>query len=190
VIALLIILIAVIVGRILGGDIRRLVVLRLRGEGVLIVALTGQFVLPRVAHEFGYGSEIQYWLWMIPALLVVGTAILNLNVTGMSLMALGVALNALVISVNYGMPVLDTAVSVAGLNELIPAIESTRGFYFVAGEHTPLLILADVLPVAGPEYIRTILSLGDMLLFVGVAVLLMNAMLVQDPSLGKRIGSE
>ncbi len=150
-----------------------------------MVALAGQFLLPRLAQEFGLDSHAQYWLWMIPAFLVVGTALLNLDVNGMNLMALGVALNALVISVNFGMPISRTAAHIAGVQDMIPVIESARGLYFVAGAHTPLMVLADVLPVPGPTYVRTIVSVGDMLLFVGVAVLLITTMLGQSRERGR-----
>lgn len=111
----------------------------------------------------------------IPALLAVllvgvsylGAAIfmgLNRELPGMSVAALGMALNALVIMANGAMPVSRWAARVAGIGEL-----GDMGVkHEVAGPSTVLPWLADVIPI--PRLLQ-IISFGDVVLSVGLSVL-------------------
>jgi hypothetical protein len=81
--------------------------------------------------------------------------------------ALGAALNVLAIATNGGvMPANATALRISG-------IASRPGFDNSAAlAHPHLAFLGDVIPVPGPWPIGNVLSVGDLIIFVGAAIVL------------------
>jgi hypothetical protein len=62
--------------------------------------------------------------------------------------------------------------ALAELDATLDAREAVEqsALYQMQEETTHLIVLADVLPVPGPTLMRAVVSLGDLLLFVGVVV--------------------
>ena len=91
--------------------------------------------------------------------------------------ASGVLLNVNVVLLNQGMPI-----GVAATPAAIAGIAAGGGFYHVAGLTTVAAWAGDVLPLRtmGHTYY---LSPGDVLLGVGVAVLIADAMIAAAPLL-------
>lgn len=105
------------------------------------------------------------------ALLVVFAGA-NAQVVGMWLVAVGIALNGLVMAVDGGMPVSRAAVVAAGL----AGPGQASGLRLPAGRHLErpsdqLVAAADVVPVAP---LREVVSLGDLVADVGVADVLVH----------------
>lgn len=98
---------------------------------------------------------------------LVAFALLNVRVPGMGLLAAGLALNALVVGVNGGMPVHDGDPGLSGKHH---------------AEHTGdrLTFLDDRIPV---DPLGEVLSFGDLVLAVGLAVTTAN--LVRKPPEGR-----
>lgn len=86
---------------------------------------------------------------------------------GILLTAVGAGLNALPVAVRGAMPVLRSSARVAGFSPEELAAASDQ-YVVVPGGGDPITWLGDVLPVPD-AYV--VLSLGDLLLFVGLAVL-------------------
>ncbi|HWB72567.1 MAG TPA: DUF5317 domain-containing protein [Egibacteraceae bacterium] len=103
----------------------------------------------------------------------------NRFLPGMVLVFLGFGLNAVVIAVNGAMPVSRAALLAVGADpgELPP------GKHRLLGPDDPLRPLADVLPV---PLLHTVVSVGDLILAAGVAVLVANLMLARPPPPGRR----
>ncbi len=91
----------------------------------------------------------------------------NRRLVGVPLVALGAALNVLAITINGGvMPASATALRISG-------IASRPGFDNSAVlAHPHLAFLGDIIPVPGPWPIGNVLSLGDLIIFVGALVVL------------------
>jgi len=116
-------------------------------------------------------------LWGGGALLLSVFCWRNKRLHGMRIVAAGIALNALVIACNSGMPVGLDAVSELGSSAgALRAVESSA-LYNLQSEATRLVILADVLPVPGPSPVRAIVSIGDLMLFGGVTVTIVESSL-------------
>jgi len=90
---------------------------------------------------------------------------------GLSLVMVGTVLNLLVVLANSGMPVSSTH---AGLAR---AVASSGGFYIFQSTGTLLAWLGDVLELQLARQVAVV-SAGDVLLFVGVAVAVIEAMSV------------
>jgi hypothetical protein len=92
---------------------------------------------------------------------------------GLLITTLGWALNFVVIALNRGMPLSRWAYARSGQTETITA--GKGGFYraVVAGPHTRLRRLGDVIPV---KPFHQVVSIGDILLMLGIAFVIAAAM--------------
>jgi hypothetical protein len=167
----------VVVGLVLGGNFRRLGELELAWWPLAFVGLLLQ-LLPIPVHSPGAAHTVAVGLLIASYLTLVVFLIRNLRVSGVTIIAAGFALNALVISLNGGMPVSDHALrSAAG-----PYYERTLRRLTVEGGakhhlHRPsddLVGLSDVIPLGAP--IREVLSIGDILWLAGTAWVIARAM--------------
>ncbi len=170
--------IAVVAGFLTGGRFASLARLRLRGEGLLVAGLLAQILLPRLVPRGLVSDSISVALfWGLPSLLVFLALLANWRLIGAAIASAGVGLNLLVVLLNSGMPVLlpaGTATGV-GVDRMVSQIQSSW-LHVEVTTHTRLLILADVVPLVGPTWHRGMVSLGDIMLAVGVAHLVFSAM--------------
>lgn len=113
--------------------------------------------------------------WIAGALLLIVVCVCNWRLHGMRAIALGICINALVIVANAGMPVGLSAVATLG-----DAVNANRAverspLYRLQEDRTRMIVLADVLPVPGPGPVRAVVSLGDLLLFTGVVITIVES---------------
>lgn len=160
----LVIVIAIVVGYVRGGKLRNLTEIRvtmwwLLPLGFLTLAMS-EFV-PEDATELANALVL---LSYFPLLLFVW---LNRDLTGIWIAGLGILMNFTVIALNGGMPVLEEAAFIAGnTGELVLDAK-----HVLLTESTRLPFLADVIPLP-----NAVLSLGDVLLAIGVAAFLEDQM--------------
>jgi hypothetical protein len=166
VILLLSLPLGVALGLAAGGRLDGLTQLRLRGELVLVAVLLLQGVLPLISAG-GATRHVLYWVWALTFPVMAGVCIANYRVPGIALAGVGLAMNAAVILLNSGMPVLPEAVTAAG--GVMTALKTTDFAHNVATAATRMRGLADILPIPGPPGIRGVASAGDVLLACGVA---------------------
>ena len=161
---LLVVVLSAAVGVLRGGKLRNLTEIRVTSWWLLPLAfltLTASSFTPAGQDDLAVALVLISYL---PLLLFVW---LNRDLTGIWIGGLGVLMNFTVIALNGGMPVLLAAAEIAGHDgELIldakhvPLDQSTR-----------LPFLADVLPLP-----NTVLSLGDVMLAIGVGAFLEDQM--------------
>jgi hypothetical protein len=165
------------VGFAMGGRLKRLGDLRLSWWPLAFLGLALQLVpvpldSPAAAHTAAVGLLIASYLTLLVFL------VRNFRVPGMPIMAIGFALNALVIGLNGGMPVRDSALRTAAG----PYYERTLRRLTVEGgaKHhlqrpgDDLLVLSDVVPVGAP--VREVLSVGDLVWLLGSGWVIAAAM--------------
>jgi MFS transporter, DHA3 family, macrolide efflux protein len=165
------IVLALIVGWLAGGGLPRLAQLKLRWFWLLAVALAGRIAL-------GFTGE-QLATWGLPVglayifgyFLVIGWLIGNWRVPGLQIAAIGIVANTLVISLNGGqMPIWSGALEAAGFG---PADLVGDPFHFLLETDTVAEFIAaggllgDVVPIPVP-FIRSVVSIGDILLAIGI----------------------
>jgi len=147
-----------------GGSLGRLTTLRFRGVWIVLVALALQVVVitiwPSMPHAAAVAGHLISYAMLGAALW------LNRKLPGMALIALGVAANGITIALNGGtLPASAHALRAAG-------IQLRNGFDnsgVVA--HPRLAWLGDTMVTPSWLPMRNMLSIGDVLLFVGAAVL-------------------
>jgi hypothetical protein len=183
VILLLALLVALAVSFARGGRLRWLAQTPLRFGWLAIAAFALQWPiiyapLPRTEGILGPRTLLLVASYLLVAIVVV----VNRRVPGLPLIGIGWGLNLLVMLANGGfMPVTMEAVERAGLAHLALGTEpgarlaATKNILLPV-EATRLWLLSDIFVLSPPLPLRTVFSLGDVFLAVGVFVLFQCAM--------------
>ncbi len=155
-----------------GGRLKRLLSYNLEGLNWILLAFTirylVQFLSWKVDFFLLYGGVIQitayiilFWgLWQ------------SLEFPEIKMVGLGSLANFIVIAANGGkMPVSPRALDAVGLSL------TETGTHVLMEEGTRLFWLADIIPLPPPYPFPMVISIGDILITVGVMLLIQNAML-------------
>jgi hypothetical protein len=158
-----------LVGIALGGDIRTLSELKLRWWPLALVGLVLQLI-PVPSMDGQLDRWLAVGLLAGSYVVLIAFVAMNIRLAGFPVIALGFALNLLVISVNGGMPVTEHAIRQAygarTATEITRLQEQGGAKHHLARDDDVLLPLADVIPVGAPQ--RQVLSAGDLVFMVGV----------------------
>lgn len=153
-----------------GGSLKRLQGEPLKGEWVLLLLLPVQVMWPRIAAQIGLQclASMLVWLLLMAALALV--CFLNApRRWQLAIAGFGITLNILVIGLNSAMPVSIRAASEIG----VPRATARMTFeidclHKELTDETRLPVLADVMAVPGPPWQRGVVSVGDLLLALGL----------------------
>lgn len=163
-----------LVGRLSGGRISRLGDIQFRWAGLALLGLLVQLALfaPPVATRVGT---------LGPSLYVASTAVVlvallrNVRLPGLALVAVGAFMNLAAIVANGGyMPSSPSAW--AGLTGVAALPTSDYSNSALAGPNTLLPFLGDVFYLPRPIPLANVFSIGDVLIGLGAAWLLVRAM--------------
>lgn len=166
---------AIVVSLARGGRFARIAGADLRLTWLLFVGLALQLVVDGAAARGHLEGDAGYALLLVSQLLVVAWAAANWWRPGMLLVVVGLALNAAVMAANGAMPVDPTAIEALGL----PGAEVPPGKHELMDESTRLAFLADVWPLPP---LRTIISIGDVVLAAGLIPLVHHLMTYRTPA--------
>jgi hypothetical protein len=171
--------IGILLGYALRGRLARLVELRLRGLWLVLLAFVIQLaIFPLFMPEplFPYGTAILHgisyglvFLWLL----------LNVRTRPLLVAGAGAVLNLLVVSVNGGfMPASAAALRYAGLTPIadIAARGETYGNIVGMSAATRLNFLGDWIPLPDALPFARAMSVGDVLIMVGLTWLLVRGM--------------
>jgi hypothetical protein len=167
---LIVIGLAVCVGLAAGGSLRHFERFRLHWWGAALagLALQGIPLASGVSRPVGSAALIGSYA------LLGSFAGVNRRLPAVWLVMVGLALNLLVIAVNDGMPVSATALETAGA-QAEGLAESGTLKHHLMGPDDDLTPLADVIGI--PQPVGAVISIGDALLYAGVAILVVAVML-------------
>ncbi len=166
----------VLLGSACGGSLRRLKLVELRYPYLLLAAFLvqgiarGRLVVPGAA-------SWSVVIWGAVSLVLVAALLVQRDSPMLNLVAVGVALNLLVVLLNGFMPIYaGPGVDLAAATQ---AMSNSGGFYALGTSATIARVLADglALPVFGHAYL---LSVGDVLLLCGATGFLAASMLRED----------
>jgi hypothetical protein len=169
---------AVVVGLSLGGRLDGLRAAHLKAVPLLLAALALQVLLGLPWHQ-AHASRWGISRWGISSLLLVASFLLllivvwaNAQLPGMPLVALGLLANLLVVGLNGGMPVSTTALGLAHTPVTSADPSHLAPPYLAAGPGTRLPMLDARLRVGT----RTVVSVGDLLQYAGLFLLIQGLM--------------
>src|SRR5689334_4445172 len=146
------------------GSFRRLGHLPVEGFGMLFVALAIQVALGLVDLPRSRVEDVGFGLLVLSYACLVGFCIANLRIRGMSVVLIGIALNAIVIALNQGMPA-NGPTRVDAQGRTVSAVATSV-------KHRPerpgdvLTVLDDRIVIRVPFH--EILSFGDLILALGL----------------------
>ncbi len=161
----------VVVGLASGGRLSRLAQLELRRLELIYAA----FAIQLVAFPFAFlpwrtGESTAKALWLLSYGLLVVAAVANRRLAGALVLALGMALNLVAIAANGGsMPALPSAIQGAGLS-----FDVHQNSVAAAVPNLPWLV--DRWPAPDWVPLANVFSVGDVVIAVGAAVLVIAAM--------------
>jgi hypothetical protein len=160
----------ILIGLALGGSLRNLAETRLRWWPLALAGLSLQLI--PVPSRPGQADH-----WAAAGLLIASYVLLlmfvagNIRIPGLPLVAMGFALNLLVIGANGGMPVKDAALRQAagsGYEKSRQRLLEKGGLkHHLATSDDVLVPLSDVIGIGGP--VANVFSPGDMLSYAGAA---------------------
>ena len=164
------IVLAALVVAVTRGSFRRLGRVELRAIWLLLLALAIQVALELVTFPEARIDDVGFGLLMVSYALILAFCFVNRQTTGFVVVAVGVALNMLVIGLNQGMPTKDEVVTRRGREVHVPIERSVK--------HRPeepddkLVFLSDqiTLGVANQYF-----SIGDLVLGLGIVVVCFEA---------------
>lgn len=159
----------ILIGLALGGSLRNLADARLRWWPLAIAGLLLQLVpVPSRPGQLDHWAAVGFLIASYVVLLVFVAA--NIRLPGFALIAVGFALNAVVIGINGGMPVKDRALRQAAGSRYEQSrqrlLEKGGLKHHLARSDDVLLPLSDVVGIGGP--VGNVFSPGDLLSYVGV----------------------
>lgn len=176
---LLVIVAAVAVSWARGGRLHRISERELHSSWLLFAGLGLQILVDITAPRIALPDLLPLAGILASQALVVAWIWRNRDRPGMPLIAIGLILNAVVIAANGAMPVSVDALRAAGLSQP----ESLAGKHLLAGPGTRLTFLADIIPV---RPLRTVISVGDIVLAAGIIPLVHELMTQERPSVRRR----
>ncbi len=146
------------------GSVERLGRLRFRMLWLLFLGLAVQIVLEVVDFPKDRIEDLGFAILLLSYVAILGFCFANRSVRGMTLIAIGVALNVLVIALNQGMPTKDDVRERAGREVRVPIEQTVK--------HRPqedddlVGFLGDVITV--PEFPNQQFSIGDIVMGLGI----------------------
>jgi hypothetical protein len=147
------------------GSLRRLLRLEIQSVWLLVLALGIQLALEFVDLPQDRIDDVGFGLLMASYGLLLAFCFVNLRIRAMGIVAIGVALNTLVIGLNQGMPTRDREVTTASGRTVEKPIERSV-------KHRPESD-DDLLPFLGdqiviPDPVDEVISVGDVVLALGI----------------------
>lgn len=167
---LIVIGLAVVVGLLFGGSLRRLEQVKLHLWGIAL----GGLALQGISLTSSFDPPVGSFLLIASYALLLAFAWINRRLPAAWLVIAGLSLNILVIVVNQGMPVSAAAIETAGARAE-GLVGTGTGKHHLMGPEDVLTPLADVIGIPPP--IGAVISIGDALLYAGVAILVVALML-------------
>lgn len=175
----IIIITSIIIGLLRGGELEKLFTISI--EGVLIFATALLFRLGVWAFDLiGISGILTYspYIIIISYFLLIYVSIHNIKLPGFKYIILGLILNGFVITLNGGsMPVLVKHGAIININNTGLLESGTRVVHSLMNDNTLFAFLGDVISIPKPFPDTSIISVGDIMILVGLFILIQKIMM-------------
>lgn len=175
----IIIITSIIIGLLRGGELEKLFTISI--EGVLIFATALLLRLGAWAFDLiGISGILTYspYIIIISYFLLIYVSIHNIKLPGFKYIILGLILNGFVITLNGGsMPVLVKQGAITNINNTGLLESGTRVVHSLMNDNTLFAFLGDVISIPKPFPDTSIISVGDIMILVGLFILIQKIMM-------------
>ena len=149
----------------------------LKGSGIFFAAIvikfflfiTGRFYLGALSI---YAAKYYYYLDVVFLFLVTAFLIYNFKLKYVPLLAAGSVMNLLATALNGYMPVTSNALYAAKNENLIFSLENNLVFSHGINDTPKLKIFCDIIPINYFGYLAKVISLGDIVMAVGIFLII------------------
>lgn len=164
---------ATLLGLARGGSLTSLARTDLRGLPLVFAGVLMQVLLLLLVQPDGVSEVVAGGVLVVSSLAVAVMLFLNRDLPGTRIALVGVVLNVLVIGMNGGMPISPRAAEIADIKQPLDQLDAEHE---ELNSGTRLGWLGDVIPFPG---IQLVVSVGDVLLAVGIARLVYSQTLLE-----------
>ena len=185
------IVLVIVVALLRGGSLRNFAALRLRWLPLVIAGFALQLL---IFTPFGMSPLVAFAtlpIYVLSLALIAIWVAANWRIPGMALIAIGLALNVAVIAANGGhMPVSPEGARLAGQYEALAAGDpATSKHALMSSEQARLWWLSDIIVIPRGVPGAVVLSVGDIVLTVGIAILCYSTLL-HAPALAEPVPAQ
>ena len=176
--------VGLLAGRLTGGSWRALAELRFQHSWLVLGTIAVQAALD-VPGVRAWPSDLRFAIVVVTYLVVAWWVFENARASsggahsGLGLVGVGWTLNLLVIVPNRGMPVSESSLEGAGIAPSTPVTVGHLSKHVSLDHGTVLRVLGDVIPLS---WFRSVVSIGDLVMAVGIGLLAAAAMKTPVPS--------
>ncbi|SHJ67290.1 DUF5317 domain-containing protein [Paramaledivibacter caminithermalis] len=173
------VILGIIIGLVRNGSIRNISMTKIRGWFLIVLAFLIQIflmIMPNISIVKIYGR----YFYVASLALIILTLLINLNKKGMWIILIGAIFNFIVIFMNdFKMPISLEGLKLAGLQNMIDGIKSGDIINYMplneVGNWTKHLGKYIVIPKPYP--MAKVISVGDVLISLGIIMLVQGEML-------------
>lgn len=132
----------------------------------------------------GSAQTAGYIFVVVSYLLILFPLLVNISIKGAYFAFVGTIVNAAVIFANSGMmPVSEKAISMSGYEKTLDAGARLDFMHYVADSNTRLVMFSDVIPVPKPYPFPQIISMGDLLICIGIFIFIYSLLVKKEQDL-------
>jgi Family of unknown function (DUF5317) len=162
IVVLTVVLIGLVAGSVTGGSVRNFERVHVHWWGAALAGLALQLIPLRR----WFDDDVALAALLASYVLLIAFVWVNRRLPAAPLLLVGLALNAVVIAANSGMPVSEGAIRATGSPDRVLPSVIDDGKHHVMSSSDVLTPLADVIGLPPP--IATVLSIGDVFLYAGI----------------------
>jgi hypothetical protein len=171
------IIISFIVGFLRKGNLRGLALLKLKWGWVFPLLLAVQLAVFMLQNDSKFLGHVSGYIYIVVYVLGLLFLFINRKNPGFILILIGVFLNFLVMVINGGrMPVSVDAAAVLDPGYIEALKESLYAKHTMLTSSTHLGFLGDVIPISDPYPRTQIISIGDIIMNIGIFYFIQNLM--------------
>ncbi|WP_442596264.1 DUF5317 domain-containing protein [Neobacillus sp. D3-1R] len=164
-------LVGLVVGKIRGGNFKSFLDMRVKNAYLIIFAFLTQFLV-----IYFYSKALLFAVTLSYLILFI-FSIFNRHLTGLIYIAIGMALNLIVMVANGGrMPVDPHAAGLLAPEDLPALLAGEYGKHIAISDHTLFNFLGDIFYLQAPYPHPIIISLGDIVISIGVFLFIQKTM--------------
>lgn len=179
---IIVIITSIIIGLLRGGELEKIFNISIKGVSIFAIALflrLGVWALDLIG--ISVVSIYSPYLIIISYFLLIYVSIRNLKLPGFKYIILGLLLNTFVIVLNGGsMPVLVKKEIIENINPASFLKAKSRVVHSLMNNNTLFAFLGDVITMPKPFPDTSLISVGDILILVGLFVLIQKTMMKED----------
>jgi hypothetical protein len=181
------IIIALLIALIRGGKITNLSEIKFKMGWVFPLLFIFQIIIFSLQNDIDWLGAYSNLLFILVYIIGLTFLWLNRHLSGFLIIGIGVGLNFIVMAINGGRMPVSPEAALALDPFFIDALKnSLYAKHDLINESTHLAFLGDIIPLSSPYPKEQVISIGDIIMNIGVFIFIQNALVRNNGSLVRR----